>query len=85
MNELYFLGMDIIEEVKTLSDFTTITCTNGMTDSELKAYQMGVANTLSALAATIRENDLPVIDMSGLEVATELSLDEVENYYVNLY
>lgn len=81
MNELYFLGMDIIEEVKSIVNLSEIICTNGMTESELKAYQMGVANTLSALKAAIREDDIPVVDISGLEIPTELSIDELEEYY----
>ena len=85
MNELYFLGMDIVEEVKNIIKLSELICTEGMTESELKAYQMGVSNTLSALDTVVRENDLPVIDMKGLEVATELSIDDLENYYSNLY
>lgn len=81
MNELYFLGMDIVEETKTLVDFTTITCTNGMTEDELKAYKLGVTNTISALKSVIgHENDMVVINIEGLEIPTELSIDEVEEY-----
>lgn len=81
MNEVYFLGMDIVEEVKNIIKLSTVLCTDGMTENELKAYQMGVENTLSALDAAIRENDIPVVDMSGMEIPTELSVDELENYY----
>ena len=85
MNELYFIGMDITTETKNLVDFTTITCTNGMTDNELKAYKMGITNTLSALKTVLENNDLTVIHMDGMEIPTELSLDEVEAYYSDLY
>ena len=81
MNEVYFLGMDIVEEVKNMIKLSTVLCTDGMAENELKAYQMGVENTLSALDAVIRENDIPVVDMSGMEIPTELSVDELENYY----
>ena len=82
MNELYFLGMDIAEETKTLVDFTTITCTNGMAESELRAYKLGIENTVSALKSVIgRENDMPVINIEGLDIPTELSIDELEEYY----
>jgi hypothetical protein len=85
MNELYFLGMDIVEETKTLVNFTTITCTNGMTDSELKAYKLGIDNTISALKATIEAGNMAVVNIQGFDVPTELSVDEVEEYYAALY
>ena len=85
MKELYFLGMDIVEEVKNIIHLSEDICTDGMTESELQAYKMGVSNTISALEGMVRENDIPVIDISGMEIATELSIDEVENYYLNLY
>lgn len=81
MNELYFLGMDIVEETKNLMSLSTVILTDGMSDSEIAAYKMGIENTLSALKATIRENDLPIIDMEGLEIATELSIDDLDEYY----
>ena len=80
MNELYFLGMDIVEETKTLVDFTEITCTNGMAENELAAYSMGVKNTISALKSVLNDNDLPVININGLEIPTELSIEELEEY-----
>lgn len=85
MNELYFLGMDIVEETKTLVDFTTATCTNGMTENELKAYKMGIDNTVSALKAVLQSDDMAVVNIEGFEVPTELSVDEVEEYYISLY
>jgi len=85
MNELYFLGMDIVEEVKTLVNFTTMTCTDGMTESELMAYKLGIENTISALRVALEDDDMAVVNINGIEVPTELSIDEVENYYSNLY
>jgi hypothetical protein len=84
MNELYFLGMDIAEETKTLVDFTTITCTNGMTENELKAYKLGITNTISALKSVIEhEYGIAVVNIEGLELPTELSIDEVEEYFLD--
>jgi hypothetical protein len=80
MNELYFMGMDIVEETKTLVDFTTITCTNGMTDNELRAYKLGITNTISALKSVVRDNNMTVVNIDGLEIPTELSIDELEVY-----
>ena len=85
MNELYFLCMDIVEETKSIADLSEVICTDDMTESEFAAYKLGVENTISALKATIRENNIPVVDISGMDIPTELSIDEVENYYSTLY
>lgn len=86
MNELYFLGMDIVEETKTLVNFSSILSTDGMTDSELKAYKMGIENTLSALQGMLQNNDdMAVINIDGLEIPTEISADELEEYYDTMY
>ena len=81
MNELYFLGMDIIEEVKSMVDVVTLTCTNGMTENELKAYELGVKNMLSVLDTTIYDTDLPVVNINGMDTPTELSIDELEHFF----
>ena len=63
MRELYFLGMDIIEETRAISKFSTILCTDGMTESELKAYELGMENVLSALNSVLeREGEMIVVD-----------------------
>lgn len=84
MNELYFVGMDIVEEVKTMTDFTIITCTDGMTDNELNAYKLGIKNTISALKALVDEDGMLVVNIPGLDVATELTIDDVEEYYESI-
>ena len=81
MNTLYFIGMDIVEEVKSMVDATTLACTYGMTENELKAYQLGVQNVLSALDATIYDNELVVVNINSMEVPTELSVDELEEFF----
>jgi hypothetical protein len=81
MNELYFLGMDIVEETKTLANLTTITCTDGMTESELAAYKLGIENALSAMKAVLQDNEVPVINVDGMEIPTELSIDDLEQYH----
>ena len=83
MNELYFLGMDIIEETKNFLKLSQLLCTDGMTENELKAYNMGIENVLSALSSMIEESDLPVLNINGLEIQTELSIDDIEEYYLN--
>lgn len=81
MNELYFLGVDIVEETNSFMRLSEIMCTNDMTESELKAYQMGVENTLSALRAIMADSSLPIININGLDIQTELSIEDLEDYY----
>lgn len=85
MNELYFVGMDIVEETKTLVDFTVLTCTDGMTDNELRAYNLGIKNTISALNAVLTNDRMPAINIPGLDIQTELYIDEVEEYFSTLH
>jgi hypothetical protein len=85
MNELFFIGTDILEETKRLSEFTTIMCTDGMTDSELSAYKLGVQNTLSALMAVldVDEDNECVVNINGMEIPTELDIDDLEKYLLD--
>ncbi len=85
MNELYFLGMDVPEETKNMINLASIACTDGMADSELKAYKMGIENTISALKSILENDGIPVININGLETPTELSIDELEQYCYELY
>lgn len=83
MNELYFLGIDIIEETKTIMNLTSDSCTEGMSESELKAYQLGITNVFSILESVLQSNDeMIIVNMEGLDVATELSIDDLEEYYL---
>ena len=85
MDELYFLGMDVVDETKSLVDFTMITCTSGMTDNELAAYQLGVNNVMSTLKTVLSDSGLKVINITGLDTPTELSIDDIEQSYFNFY
>jgi len=81
MNELYFLGMDIVEEVKSMVNVTMLACTNGMTENELNAYKLGVQNVLSALDTAIYDTDLIAVNINGMDIPTELSVDELEEFF----
>lgn len=82
MHELYFLGMDIVEETRNINKFNTILCTDGMTESELKAYELGIENTLSTLKSVLeRDNNMIIVDIEGLDIPTELTVDELQGYY----
>ena len=84
MNELYFLGMNIVEEVKSMAEATMLMCTYGMEENELRAYKLGVQNVLSALDAMVYDSELPVINMNGMDIPTEFSIDELEEFYRNV-
>ncbi len=85
MNELYFVGMDIVEETKTLSDFTSSICTDGMEENELKAYRLGVANTISALRETLASADNGfIINIDGIEIQEEFDIVDLENYLLDI-
>lgn len=83
MNELYFLGVDIIEETKNMMKLAAVVCTDGMSESELKAYKLGVDNVMSVLQSVLENDDMIVINMEGLDIPTELSIDNLEDYYLN--
>lgn len=81
MHELCFLGMDIVEETREISKFSTILCTDGMTENELKAYNLGIENALSALKSVIDEgNNMLVINIDDLDIPMELTVDELQEY-----
>lgn len=81
MNELYFLGMDIVEEVKSMVNATMFLCTDGMEENELRAYKMGVKNVLSALDAIVYDAELPVVNINGMDIPTEFSIEELEDFF----
>ena len=85
MHELYFVGMDIVEETRTLVDFTTITCTNGMTENELNAYKLGIKNTLAALKGVLNvdSSNECAVNINGMDIPTELTIDELETLFVD--
>lgn len=85
MKELYFVGMDIVEETKMLVDFSTSICTDGMTENELNAYQLGVANTMSALKETLRSvNNAFAVNINGMEIQEEFDITDLEHYLMSI-
>lgn len=79
MPDALFITMDIPKETRKLLDSVTEahTVTEGMTDSELKAYQMGIGNTLSALEAVLESDDERVVHMDGTDIPTEMDFYEI--------
>lgn len=76
MRDIIFLGMDICKEMDEIT--SQLLCKkecDGMNDSQLAAYKMGIKNTLSLLRSTIETDDShPVINIIGL--------NDVEEFYI---
>ena len=81
MDELLFVGVPIEKEVLALLDKVTEQVCNGMTDSEKKAYDMGITNTILVMTSLLECDDEPKLYMPHLEISTEMTLDEVEEYF----
>ena len=71
MDEKMFVAMDIHHETSKLVN--SVTVTEGMTDGELKAYQMGVYNTLNALEA-ILDSDEMIVHVANIDMPTEMDI-----------
>lgn len=85
MHELYFLGMDIINETRTISRLTATLCTDGMTENELNAYNLGVENVLSALKAVLEtEHNVVTVHIDEFDIPTELTFEELQEYYTTM-
>lgn len=71
MGEKIFVAMDIPQEARKLVN--SVTVTEGMTDSEYKAYQMGVYNALSAVEA-ILDSDEAIVHVANIDIPTEIDI-----------
>lgn len=76
MRDIIFLGMDICKEMdKITSQLLCKKECDGMNDSQLAAYKMGIKNTLSLLRSTIETDDNHL-------VINIIGLNDVEEFYV---
>ena len=81
MGELLFIGVPIEKETLAILDKVTEKACNGMTDSEKRAYEMGITNTILAMSALLSDDDEPKLYMPNIEISTEMTLDEVKEYF----
>ena len=81
MDELLFVGVPIEKEVLALLDKVKKQVCDGMTDSEKRAYEMGVENTFRAMEAILECDNEPKLYMPNLEISTEMTLDEVIKHF----
>ena len=76
LRDILFTGMDVSREArKILNGFTNIT--KGMTDSELKAYQMGVNNALGIVKTLAEEDSHIVFHLKDNDTMEEFDLDDL--------
>lgn len=76
LSELIFTGMDVPSEAQKLMNQMP-SCTDGMTDSELKAYEMGIKNALWAVKTVLEIDECVVFHDPELSVMTEFDLDDL--------
>lgn len=76
MSDMLFILMDVPNETRKLVYSGTFT--EGMTESELKAYHMGISNTLSALEAVLEADDNVIAHMANVDMPTEMDIEEIE-------
>ena len=81
MDELLFTGVPIRKDTRVILDKVAEQVCDGMTDSEKKAYEMGVENTFRAMEAILECDDEPKLYMPNLEVSTEMTLDDVIEHF----
>lgn len=81
MDELLFVGVPIEKEVLALLDKVKNQVCNGMTDSEKRAYDMGITNTILTMTSLLEADDEPKLYMPNLEISTEMTLDEVIEHF----
>ena len=81
MDELLFVGVPIEKEVLALLDKVKNQVCNGMTDSEKRAYDMGITNAALAISSLLEADDMPKLYMPNFEISTEMTLDDVKEYF----
>ena len=75
LRDLLFTGMNIPNEARNiLNEFEV---TNGMTETELKAYEMGVENALSIIQQLLESDEHIVFHLEGHSYIEELDLDDL--------
>lgn len=84
MDELFFTGVDILEQTRKLVESATDNVCKGLTDAEKEIYLGGVTNTLSALQCMLEVDcdGEPLVYIPGIEGFVEMSLEELEDRFL---
>lgn len=75
LRDLLFTGMNVVHETRELLE--NVEATNGMTDGELKAYEMGVENALSAVKTLLEQDEHIVFHLEDHYYIEEFDLDDL--------
>lgn len=74
--DLIFLGVDMPSEINKVLSKASDKLTDGISESEIKAYNLGIHNAIAILKGFIASNR-PVVHVDNLRCPTELFYDEV--------
>lgn len=75
LRDILFTGMNIPNEARQILE--QLEGTDDMTDSELKAYKMGIENTLSIVKALLEQDEHIVFHLENRYFIEEFDLDEL--------
>ena len=75
LRDLLFTGMNVIDEARKL--LASFTVTDGMTENELKAYEMGVENALRAAQTLLEQDPHIVFHLAENDFNEEFDLDDL--------
>lgn len=78
LDDITFLGMNIVKETRKLVEAMPSSTTEGMTESELAAYNMGIFNTIEALKVLtgINIDENAIIHIEDATMPTEITIDD---------
>jgi len=82
MNELLFNVMDVPNEAKKILDEKSDEICKGMTESERKAYDFGLATVLGLIRALLEIDEEPAIHIKGLNEMQEVDIAELEKIFL---
>ena len=85
MDELFFVGVDVSQEVRKLLEYASSNITHGMNANEAKAYNLGVENAISALNAVFEnyEDNCFVVNINDIPIPTEFDVDDLTYHLSN--
>jgi hypothetical protein len=82
MNELLFNVMDVPNEAKKILDEKSDEICKGMTESERKAYDFGLATVLGLIRALLEIDEEPAVHIKGLNEMQEVDIAELEKIFL---
>ena len=81
MEEILFCAMNIPKEVRNLLNKVIDSVCTGMTDTEKKAYELGIENTMAVMVAILGSSDEPIVYVPNLEISEEMTFEEVKEHF----